>query len=332
MLKNMPRCFRFGGEEFATVPVWVQLPDLPLDCWNARALSKIASRIGKPITTDKMTLTKERLSFARVMVEVDASKELVSSVEIKLPTGDIYDQVVVFEVTPKYCKKCKVFGHIDGDCSKVLEGTKQSAYVPRRMARPGGVAMHKKGETSGNMSVATAPLGTAAPVGAQSVNRDVVVTHGDVLTGGSKPGKGNTDPILLPENSVLAAEISDVPEQSELRPVVAGLQRLPDAGLGHAGIRVRNKMKQKMGPELRSDAADSLLSEDEGHGSLPSFEGSSVQIREPIAVGGREKEAVVVTQGRQAVVRENRKLTAKGLSFASVSKGKAKGKSLQSSK
>jgi len=332
MLKNMPRCFRFGGEEFATVPVWVQLPDLPLDCWNARALSKIASRIGKPITTDRMTLTKERLSFARVMVEVDASKELVSSLEIKLPTGDIYDQLVVFEDTPKYCKKCKVFGHIESACSKVLEGTKHTAYVPRRMARPGGVAVHKKGETSGNLSVAMAPSGMTVPMGNQ--NRDVVVTHGDVLIGGSKPGtgntEGNTDPILMPEKSVQAAEISVVPEQSELRPVEAGLQRLPDSG--HEGTRSLNKMKQKLGPELRSGASDRLLSQDERHGSVATLEESSVQNREQITVGGREKETVVLTQGRQVGVRENRKLTEKGLSFASVAKGKAKGKSLQPSK
>jgi len=330
LLKNMPRCFRFGGEEFATVPVWVQLPDLPLECWNARALSKIASRIGKPITTDKMTLTKERLSFARVMVEVDASKELVSSLEIKLPTGDIYDQLVVFEVTPKYCKKCKVFGHIEGGCSKILEGTKHSAYVPKRMDRPGGVAMHKKGETSGNMSVAMAPSGKAVPLGAQ--NREVEVTHGDGLIGGSKPGTGDTGTILLPGKSVQVAENSVVPEQSELRPVVAGLQRIPDAGLGHEGTRSLNKMKQKLSPVLRSGASDRLLAQDEIHGSGATLEDSSVQNREQIKVGAREKEPMVVTQGRQTVVRENRKLTEKGLSFASVAKGKGKGKSLQPSK
>jgi len=322
MLKNMPRCFRFGGAEFATVPVWVQLPDLPLDCWNARALSKIVSRIGKPITTDKMTLTKERLSFARVMVEVDASKELVSSLEIKLPTGDIYNQLVVYEVTPKYCKNCKVFGHIDGDCSKVLDGTKQAAYVPRRMNRPGGVAMPKKGETSRNMS-----SGKDTSMGAQAVNRDVV-THEDGLIGGSQPGKSSTEPRMLPGKSVLTADSSEMPEQSDKRPVDAGLHRIPEASLGHAGTRD----KQKLDSAIRSDVAASLLSEEVGHGSSPNLEESSIQPRKSVPEGGKEKETEVVPHGRQVAVRENRKLTAKGLSFASISKGKAKGKPLQLSK
>jgi len=139
LLKILPRCFRFGGEDFAIVPVWVQLPGLPLDCWNERALSKIMSRVGKPISTDKMTRTKERLSFARVLVEVDASKELVTGVDLRLPTGEVYNQQVVFEFYPKYCKKCKIFGHVDGDCKKESEGGKLSGYVPNRKVQSAGV-------------------------------------------------------------------------------------------------------------------------------------------------------------------------------------------------
>ena len=139
LLKIMPRYFRFGGEDIATVPVWIQLPDLPLDCWNERALSKIVSRVGKPISTDKMTRTKERLSFARVMVEVDASKELVTGVDMRLPTGEVYRQVVVFEYYPKYCKKCKIFGHVEGDCKKESEGKTFTAYVPNRKSKSVGV-------------------------------------------------------------------------------------------------------------------------------------------------------------------------------------------------
>ena len=70
ILKSMPRCFRFEGEDVSSVPIWIKLPGLPLDCWNARALGKIVSKVGKPISTDKLTLSKERISFARVLVEV----------------------------------------------------------------------------------------------------------------------------------------------------------------------------------------------------------------------------------------------------------------------
>lgn len=75
----MPTCFDFGDEEISSIPVWRNLPGLPLECWNATALGKITSKVGKPISTDKLTYTKERLSYARVLVEVDTAKELVQS-------------------------------------------------------------------------------------------------------------------------------------------------------------------------------------------------------------------------------------------------------------
>ena len=75
--------------------------------------------------------------------------------------------------------------------------------------------------------------------------------------------------------------------------------------------------------------------------------GSSVLFREPNSAGGKEKEAVVLVQGLEAVVMEKRPLCGvvergtpvvkssslvRPLISAPVSKGKAKGKSLQSSK
>jgi len=132
MLKIMPSCFRFEGEAVTSVPIWIQLPGLPLDCWNGRALSKIVSRVGKPISTDKMTLTKERISFARVLVEVDVSSNIVSEVEIQLPTGVVYHQSVIPEFTPKFCQRCKTFGHVEGTCGKGSEGGQQPAYVAKK--------------------------------------------------------------------------------------------------------------------------------------------------------------------------------------------------------
>jgi len=212
MLKSMPRCFRFGGEELASVPVWVQLPDLPIDCWNGRALSKIASRLGKPITTDKMTCSKERLSFARVMVEVDVSKDLKSSMEIRLPTGDIYEQLVVYENVPKFCKKCKVFGHNDGECSSILEERNRSAYVPRRTVRPGGAAPSNKGGSSGYRRVAESPLPVSAPV----VNVEVPPCQAQAV--GKLSGKAVPAPVLLPQGPGLAAEGAAVPALAAVCP------------------------------------------------------------------------------------------------------------------
>ncbi|KAK4432958.1 hypothetical protein Salat_1058000 [Sesamum alatum] len=87
MLKNMPDCFEFKEDDISLTPVWATLPSLPLECWNPKALGKIGSRIGTPIAMDSLTRKMKRVSYARILVEVDASKKLVDSVEFIIPNG-----------------------------------------------------------------------------------------------------------------------------------------------------------------------------------------------------------------------------------------------------
>ncbi|XP_043696705.1 uncharacterized protein LOC122647340 [Telopea speciosissima] len=68
--------------DLCSVPVWVSLPNLPFHYWSVDALSSIGSVIGKPIVTDKMTRSMERLSYARLCVEVSADRDLPFSVPV----------------------------------------------------------------------------------------------------------------------------------------------------------------------------------------------------------------------------------------------------------
>lgn len=84
-LKHMPRCFLFA-EDGRHVPPWVQIHGLQPDCWSQRVLSLIGSKIGRPLYTDKLTRTRERISFARLLVEVDVTRQRVHEVSVALPT------------------------------------------------------------------------------------------------------------------------------------------------------------------------------------------------------------------------------------------------------
>ncbi|XP_022878006.1 uncharacterized protein LOC111395991 [Olea europaea var. sylvestris] len=116
ILKVMPRYFDFNDKDVSTMPVWINLPGLPLEFWNTNALGKIVSKVGKPISTDKVTASRGRLSYARALVEVDASIELVRVVKIRLPNGSLREQDILFEHEPKFCGSCKVFGHSSLGC------------------------------------------------------------------------------------------------------------------------------------------------------------------------------------------------------------------------
>lgn len=116
LLKVMPDEFDFNDCEINKVPVWVQLPNLPLEYWNVRALSKIASKLGTPKQADKLTISRDRVSFARVLVEIDVSKPLKEEVLINAPSGKKILQSVRYEYIPKYCTACKAIGHLNDRC------------------------------------------------------------------------------------------------------------------------------------------------------------------------------------------------------------------------
>ncbi|XP_071706757.1 uncharacterized protein [Rutidosis leptorrhynchoides] len=70
------------------VPIWVKFKEVPLEAWNVKGLSSIASMVGKPMSMDTLTANmchtgSGRAGFARIMIEAEADKGLVEQVEIK---------------------------------------------------------------------------------------------------------------------------------------------------------------------------------------------------------------------------------------------------------
>ncbi|XP_020271064.1 uncharacterized protein LOC109846252 [Asparagus officinalis] len=109
-------------------PIWIQLPGLRLNLWNAKCLSKIASVIGKPIATDKLTANRQRLSYARVLVEVKMPSTLPDHISIQGPNGKMINQRVHYEWKPKWCDYCKQLGHDAKSCRKQVRTQK---WVPK---------------------------------------------------------------------------------------------------------------------------------------------------------------------------------------------------------
>nr|TKR85183.1 hypothetical protein D5086_0000250360 [Populus alba] len=62
------------------------------DCWSPLYLSKLASVIGKPVHSDSPTTSKTRLSYARVLVEINLLVDLPTSINIILLNGDSLSQ------------------------------------------------------------------------------------------------------------------------------------------------------------------------------------------------------------------------------------------------
>ena len=51
--------FDWGEKGLKSVPIWIKLPNLKLHLWSVQVLSKIASVMGTPLFTDKITASRE---------------------------------------------------------------------------------------------------------------------------------------------------------------------------------------------------------------------------------------------------------------------------------
>lgn len=111
-LKKLPSCFLFAKEDMEFLPSWIQIHGLPADCWTIPAMSKITSVIGKPIHTDKLTVSKKGSTYARVLVEIDMKKPRIWEYHVDLPTGKVIQIRFNYEMDPKFCTKCKCLGHL----------------------------------------------------------------------------------------------------------------------------------------------------------------------------------------------------------------------------
>lgn len=75
----------------------VKFPKLPMRCWSSDSLSRIASLIGTPIYADECTSKQTRISFARMLIEVNATKALPEEVAVMEPNREVIQQRVTYD-------------------------------------------------------------------------------------------------------------------------------------------------------------------------------------------------------------------------------------------
>ncbi|XP_058774764.1 uncharacterized protein LOC131649031 [Vicia villosa] len=121
--------FTLHDDVLRVLPIWVMFPQLPLVYWGERSIGKIASAIGKPLMTDECTAKKLRVSYARVLIEVDVTKELKNHITIRDPTGEKLMQQVDYEWKPPFCTQCNKVDHV---CKQKIEKQKQ-VYVQKQV-------------------------------------------------------------------------------------------------------------------------------------------------------------------------------------------------------
>ena len=65
---------------------------------------------------DQITARKQRLSFAKICVELEVMKKIPKSIKVKLRNDNIVDVYVEVTWRPQRCLHCGIFGHVDKAC------------------------------------------------------------------------------------------------------------------------------------------------------------------------------------------------------------------------
>ncbi|VFQ98263.1 unnamed protein product [Cuscuta campestris] len=139
-LKIPSHGFMFDFAEFTTLPVWVQLHNVPMQLWSEEGIGMLASKVGKPLRTDLVTKQHSKGGFCRVLIEVDFSKQPVTQFEV-FSMGKSYTQTVEFKEDPKYCYHCKTWNHGPFHCRALeMKGKQDLAELEAKqtegMAKP----------------------------------------------------------------------------------------------------------------------------------------------------------------------------------------------------
>ncbi|KAL0291781.1 UNVERIFIED_CONTAM: hypothetical protein Sradi_7013700 [Sesamum radiatum] len=115
------------------VPVWIRLRHLPLEYWTEDGLSAVASGVGIPLYTDRITKSCSRLDYARVCIMLDYQSKLPRHLVIISPSRGDGKEVPIkidieYEWLPMRCTQCCSLGHNLKSCPE-LKVRKQSVPV-----------------------------------------------------------------------------------------------------------------------------------------------------------------------------------------------------------
>ncbi|GJS26096.1 zinc knuckle CX2CX4HX4C containing protein [Tanacetum coccineum] len=159
-------------DEVNLAPVWVKLHNVPILAYSEIGLSLIATQLGRPIMFDSYTSSMcldpwGKCTYARVLIEMRADKELMDSLVVAVPftngKGHSLDNIEVeYEWKPPRCATCCTFDHNDDKCPKIVKEVKST--LTNRVDEEGFTTVNrKKSRTAPKKQVAGIRLSKSKP-------------------------------------------------------------------------------------------------------------------------------------------------------------------------
>ncbi|CAI0424058.1 unnamed protein product [Linum tenue] len=133
MVHMWDRHFNPYEHEISSTLVWARLLEIPIHFFHPEAVMKIGRRIGKPIRVDPATRTGAQSYYARVCVQVDLTKPLLS--HFRIDGKKYFIQFEGLERIYLQCGKYETYGSCQ--CSKPAEPMEDETVVtPKETEAP----------------------------------------------------------------------------------------------------------------------------------------------------------------------------------------------------
>ncbi|XP_026433423.1 uncharacterized protein LOC113330831 [Papaver somniferum] len=100
---------------------WVKFPGLPMEFWIEKTLLAMGKTLGFPIVVDKRTLAHEYGHFASVLIDIDFAELKYDDINVTVGEREFCQPFEILK-RPKFCSKCSIIGHSDGECRKKTRG------------------------------------------------------------------------------------------------------------------------------------------------------------------------------------------------------------------
>ncbi|XP_050277862.1 uncharacterized protein LOC126719336 [Quercus robur] len=110
--------FKASKAKLSSVAIWVRLPELPIEFYDASVLKEIGSVIGPVLRIDSYTASETRGGYARLCVQINLEKPLITSIRV----GRMV-QRVMYEGVSSLCFSYGRLGHKKENYSFQLQQT-----------------------------------------------------------------------------------------------------------------------------------------------------------------------------------------------------------------
>ena len=105
-------------------PIWVRLPELPLEFWNKDLFVGVENYFGEILSIDPIIASRSRLTYAWICIGVREGDYMPEVVSFHSKLGT-HTQQLDYESAPFACFHYLKFGHKENQCPKVKSKKKR---------------------------------------------------------------------------------------------------------------------------------------------------------------------------------------------------------------